>query len=204
MQTNAKSYSRTEKHACTVVSGQLPLRDMATLLQQAAPGSIMDPQAANMLGATLVFGTPANLAKLKADPEVVAMALERENQVDRPGVSPQLRQWLAIGERGASSESMVSHLLGLAGLHEGEHPHDMDDFRRCRLLVEQVPELAAKIEKLSPLSPEWAGIAPAWSQICDLMDRETPEWRSRTGNAKGAAQILRDAIAAGRQQGGQP
>lgn len=50
MQTNAKSYSRTEKHDCTVVSGQLPLRDMATLLQQAAPDSIMDPQAANMLG----------------------------------------------------------------------------------------------------------------------------------------------------------
>lgn len=203
MQSNAKSYIKTERHGCTVISGQLPLRDMATILQRATPGSIMDPQAANMLGAVLVFGTPPNLAKLKADQEVVTMALERENQIERPGVSQELRQWLAIGERGASSESIVSHLTGLPGLHQGEHPHDMDDFRRCRLLLEQVPELAARVHELSAISPAWAGIAPAWRKICEHMDQEAPDWQNKIGAAGKAGKILRDAIAAGRKQGDQ-
>lgn len=76
-------------------------------------------------------------------------------------------------------------------------------YRRCRLLLEQVPELAARVHELSAISPAWAGIAPAWRKICEHMDQEAPDWQNKIGAAGKAGKILRDAIAAGREQGDQ-
>lgn len=50
--------------------------------------------------------------------------------------------WLARGERGISSETIVSRLSGIpVGTYRwsSNYPHDPADFRRCELLLRWVP-----------------------------------------------------------------
>ena len=103
----------------------------------------------------------------------------------------ELTQWLLAGERGGSSETMVAHITGIAGMR-AMHPHDPDDFRRCRLLVERVPMIRGSLPKMASCSAEWARIIARWDDLCALMDSETPEWRQGVGSAPQTYKLLRD------------
>jgi hypothetical protein len=104
-------------------------------------------------------------------------------------VSAELTRWLVKGERGASSNAMVEHITGLGG--NTAHPYDPDDFRRCRLLVEQVPLIRFNIAEMATCSPAWARIISAWVELCALMDAEAPEWRQGRGSAPQTWALLR-------------
>jgi hypothetical protein len=99
--------------------------------------------------------------------------------------SAQLIDWLANGERGISSNTMVQHLTGIKTLRgfRGSHPLDPDDMTRCRYLIEDVPEIAEAFPRMATCSPEWAALVEHWQEICDLMDREAPKWRDNQGSA---------------------
>lgn len=99
--------------------------------------------------------------------------------------SSDMVNWLASGERGISSNTMFTHLTGINALRQWrmDVPHDPDDLRRCRLLLEQVPELAARFPLMRDVSPEWARLVNIWPELCAAMDAEVPDWRAGLSRA---------------------
>lgn len=75
---------------------------------------------------------------------------------------------------------------------ESDTPHDADDFYRCRRLLEQVPEFAARIDELRSISPAWDRIVSQWGALCTLMDSEVPRWREGKGDAPKTYDLLRE------------
>jgi len=114
-----------------------------------------------------------------------------------------LIEWLACGERGLSSNTMVTHLIGInamAGWTGGMcYPHDPDDLGRCRKLVEQVPEIREKFEDMSSCSPEWAGLVASWEELCSLMDSEAPDWWYGKGRAPETYRRMQEIITSARK-----
>lgn len=92
-------------------------------------------------------------------------------------------QWLATGERGTSSETIFTVLTGLQLLDDDEMSHPLDgcDFRRCCLLFDSCPELAARFDNMRPVAPEWNALVSAWYSIFAVMNSENPHWRDRAG-----------------------
>lgn len=101
--------------------------------------------------------------------------------------------WLASGERGLSSEAIVSNLTGQhvgRYWHGGDHPYDPSDFRRCELLLREVPIARLMFHRMAEVSPVWKALVEAWSEIVALMESEVPgvfETRSPNGRAPLAA-----------------
>ena len=91
-----------------------------------------------------------------------------------------LIEWLASGERGTSSDTMVTHLFGVdaLGRWSGSHPHDPADLRRCREFVARVPAVGALLPLMANCSPEWGALVAHWPELCALMDSELSGSRS--------------------------
>lgn len=160
-------------------------------------GAVMDPDVARMAGANLAAGQPEALAALRQRLEAGAL---QEQANANPGMSEAAVRWLAHGERGVSSETIFTRLTGVNALgtrsSRGDHPYDPSDFRRCRLLLEQVPELVPLLPKMAEMSPKWANLIQAWDEICKAMDLESPDWRE-PGNGQAAPtayQLIKKAI----------
>lgn len=82
--------------------------------------------------------------------------------------------WLGIGEQGLSSRAIFDKLLlGKVDRKFGvAYPLDPDDFRRCELLLRQVPELRSRLGEMADLSDQWAELVPRWTEIADLIEEE--------------------------------
>lgn len=115
-----------------------------------------------------------------------------------------LMRWLASGQRGVSSDTMVQHLTGLKTLRycRPDHPHDPDDLTRCRRLLEEVPELQAEFTRMTTCSGPWAELVEHWQELCDMMDAESPKWRDGTGSAPKTYSRMKALIDAGRRSDG--
>lgn len=175
------SYTVTERSGCRLVSGEVPLSAFTSLIDGMPKGAVMDPDAARMLGVKFAFGMPEDLEALKKDPLVLANA-RADAEVEGVGLSAEAREWLATGERGTSSETIFGRLTGVKFKTES-HPHDPEDLRRCRLLLEQIPEFRPRFAEVAKVSPEWAAIVAHWDELCSLMDTEAPKWRTKRGSA---------------------
>jgi hypothetical protein len=105
--------------------------------------------------------------------------------------------WLAGGERGTSSNTIFTRLVGFDALAGGSerHPRDPDDLRRCRLLLEQVPEVQGNFASMAEASPHWRALVGAWDEICGLMDEECPRWREAEGVASNTHDRMRSLYA---------
>lgn len=118
-------------------------------------------------------------------------------------VSDELVRWLANGRRGISSNAIVTHLTGIDADGRygwpGDHPHDPDDLWRCRLLLEQVPELRHELPRMASRSGVWAELVEHWQELCDLMDAEAPEWYSGKGSAPRTYALMKRLIRKGEQ-----
>ena len=144
-----------------------------------------------MAGASFAMGSPAALAALKARLEDGALAAVR---AANPSLSPEATAWLAGGERGVSSNTMFEYLTGVKATRGWgrSHPHDPGDFRRCRLLLERVPELVPLLPRMAEVSPVWAALVAGWDSLCATMDAECPYWRTgRGGSAPKTYEMMR-------------
>ena len=159
-----------------IVTGTVPVTDLVSLINSVPADSVMDMQLAQMLGANFVFGPKAELDAYRESAFVRNSALLRAKH-EMPEASDEVLNWLAFGERGASSNSMFRVMMDLPH-GRAEHPHDASDFRRCRLLLEAIPSIAHRLPMLSDASPEWAAIIAAWDSLCESLDAECPDWRS--------------------------
>lgn len=82
-----------------------------------------------------------------------------------------------------SSEAIFDRMTGIPVGHR-DHlrtPSDPSDLRRCRALLEAVPEFAARLDEMATVSTQWAKLCAAWSGLCALMDEEAPKWRAGEG-----------------------
>lgn len=85
-------------------------------------------------------------------------------------------QWWQQGERGRSSEAMAKHLH--ANRQEGHmpadldgcaHPIDPDDFRRCHLLLEWMPEYRIRLHHMQQLSTPWRNLVDHWEELTRML-----------------------------------
>ncbi len=106
--------------------------------------------------------------------------------------------WLAGGERGGSSNTIFTRLTGFDAMMgaSARHPRDPDDLRRCRLLLEQVPELRAGFSSMAGASTHWHALVTDWDGICRTMDEECPNWRDADGSAVKTYDRMRAALGA--------
>lgn len=86
--------------------------------------------------------------------------------------------WIAHGERGLSSEAIVRRLTGvhLSGRYWSgtDHPADPSDFRRCEMLLRQVPLARLTFPLMRDVSPVWARFVDAWDDLVALAEEECP------------------------------
>lgn len=54
---------------------------------------------------------------------------------------------------------------------KGHHPHDVDDFQRCRKLLMMMPEWRNSIHKMKDVSPIWSKLADHWDELDALYDQ---------------------------------
>lgn len=142
--------------------------------------AVIDTDTARLAGATFAFGSPDALDSLKA--RLLPDARSRV-ATDFPDLPAGAAEWLATGEQGLSSKTIFFHLSGHRPPGSGawrldHHPHDPADLRRCRLLLDAVPDFAARLPEMAEVSPAWAALVPRWAAICAQMDAEAPEWRA--------------------------
>ena len=107
-------------------------------------------------------------------------------------------EWLKKGERGISSESIFEAMTGLP-IGEWGHaaPRDPADVRRCRLLLESVPEWNHRFLEMADKSESWAAIVPLWVELCMTMDIESPDWRDGGGMAPKTYALMNRAASPG-------
>lgn len=105
-----------------------------------------------------------------------------------------LLEWLANGERGISSNTIVQHLTGIKtlGTWRKDIPYDPDDLRRCRLLLERVPALKERFHAMASCSADWERLVEKWDELCTLMDEESPFWRDGEGSAERTYEMMAD------------
>lgn len=87
-------------------------------------------------------------------------------------ITPNINEWLANGERGISSEAIVSHLTGInVGSRHwfSNHPSDPDDLRRCALLIKSAPEIRAELHRMGEVSEVWKKLVAEWDELVALM-----------------------------------
>lgn len=101
-------------------------------------------------------------------------------------ISQNLIAWLASGERGVSSNTIVERLTGISAVGDWgqDHPLDPADLMRCRKLLSQCPELRTDFHKMADCSDEWKALIENWDDLCQMMDREAPDWLNGQGRAK--------------------
>jgi hypothetical protein len=87
--------------------------------------------------------------------------------------------WLANGERGTSSETMFSILAQkIPGAPQLDpkwgpsHPLDPDDFRRCHLLLECVPDFRTMLDHMKDVSPVWAKLVENWDRLTEMLKEQ--------------------------------
>ncbi len=83
--------------------------------------------------------------------------------------------WLASGERGISSEAIVSHLTGQrVGRYRlrDDHPYDVGDLNRCVKLLDQHPVAKLVFPEMASRSSEWAALVEIWDELVALLREE--------------------------------
>lgn len=81
--------------------------------------------------------------------------------------------WLTHGERGVSSETIFQTIDGRIILkYEKGHPLDPDDFRRCYLLLETIPEWKEKLHLMKTVSPVWEALVDNWDKLTSLLEEQ--------------------------------
>lgn len=188
------------REGCRIVYGHMPLPEFLALMRQASDDEVLHPWTARMLEATAVIGLPAALARLRRRETPAAIERVRA-RLGRAALrlDPDALRWLAAGEHGPACLALFLLLTGVRPRHyrgtPRDFPRDAGAFRRCRLLIEQVPSLRQALAVLAERVheagvAEWAALAQAWDDICAHMDYEAPDWRQGAVKASGTTAVL--------------
>jgi hypothetical protein len=184
------SYTVVERSGCRIVFGALPVQSLLALSDGLSPDAVMDAHVARLLGATFAIGNVAALEALANDPDVLREARARA-EPHIQGLSVNAADWFVQGERGASSDAMFHVFTGRCEASSA-HPSDPADLRRCRLLLEQVPEFGPRLPEMRHLSPCWARLCDNWDSLCAVMDEEESAWRAGLRSAPSTYRAMKE------------
>ena len=112
----------------------------------------------------------------------------RASLYEREDIRQRAMDWLSGRDTGLSSQAMCLTLLG-GKVRWPHHPHDPADLGRCLRLLQVVPEWRGRLNEVAALSPEWAALVGAWSEIEALYREEEP-----SGTAPRCYERMRDLL----------
>jgi hypothetical protein len=197
-ETDEVRYKIVQTQGCALTFGSLPMSALPELLESAPADSMLDSTVARMAGANLACGLPHDLDILSA--RLRPAAIERTRAYYKGSeLSDAAIEWIAVGDRGNSSDALFYALSGIRPDELGSrgvtaHPSDTSDLIRCRRMLEKLPELAATFRTKAPvMSSHWAGICAAWDKLCACMDSECANWRDKPASAPKLDAMLREA-----------
>ena len=84
-------------------------------------------------------------------------------------------RWLASGDTGASSKTILRHMLGLPQDGYESEPADEGDLGRCLRLLRLIPEWQPRMAEMAELSNAWAALVPHWDELAALLVSEIGE-----------------------------
>lgn len=96
--------------------------------------------------------------------------------------------WKDRGEHGVSSETIYSAFCG-GSPRSVDVPHDPDDFRRCKLLLDIIPEWRADLGKIKTVYPWFAPLIDNWDEIERLFVLE-----EKSGKAAKCYEFMRPLV----------
>jgi hypothetical protein len=172
------TFSVTTQESCTIIKGSVPMMIMTRLMYGQPKDCAIDTHLGSLFGATLVFGTPENLKKLRT------LAPQRpvdEARFSRSQLTPGAREWIQTGEHGMSSVYLFWALTGysMAGSEPPSHvPVDPADLRRCILMLDTC-ELNDKFAEFAfPDSAiGWSSLQAQWEQLVSTFTGEVPDFQ---------------------------
>lgn len=94
--------------------------------------------------------------------------------------------WLAFGERGASSEAIAFKMLGKDGKWPAWTPSDPSDFKRCLKLLRDVPEIRPRLHEMRDVSERWAKLIDRWDEVEACFMEEVSGWLDDKDQRKSA------------------
>lgn len=172
------TFSVTTQEGCTIVKGSVPMMMMANLMKGQPKDSVIDMHLGSLFGATLVFGSPENLKKLRG------LAPQRpvdETRFSRSQLTPGARKWIQAGEHGMSSVYLFWALTGysMTGSEPSCHvPIDPADLRRCILMLDTCELNADFTEFAFPDSATgWSKLQDRWEQLVSTFTVEVPDFQ---------------------------
>jgi hypothetical protein len=154
-----------------LLSGSLDVDFLEIVEKVCGDDAVVDTDLARMAGMSFACGKKETLEKLKLKLSPGALLIETE-KLENKNLSLAAIQWLAIGERGRSSNAIFFNTIGAGIGSETAHPIDASDFRRCRLLVDSVPEIKERLWMMRDVSFWWKAIINHWDDICKKMDND--------------------------------
>lgn len=94
-------------------------------------------------------------------------------------ITPNINNWLARGDRGSSSETIVQHLTGVnvAGMWGMTAPADQSDLSRCIKLIEAAPEIKEEFYRMREVGKVWSRFVDEWEDLVSLFLTECPNHR---------------------------
>jgi len=98
-------------------------------------------------GSCIAFATTNTKARWQAVPA---------SQMEVAAMKDKVLKWLLNGRVGLSSKAMAAHLCGFPC--EGDYPIDPDDFNRCVMFLDAVPEARALLPKMAEVNRYWAAL----------------------------------------------
>ena len=104
---------------------------------------------------------------------------ERENEM----------WWLTNGEHGISSKTMFYYLTDskiVAKPDRTDTPSDPDDFRRCHLLLQAIPQYEHKLDRLRAVNAVWAALVDNWPKLTEMLLE-----RMKTRKANGMYEFMK-------------
>ena len=107
-----------------------------------------------------------------------------------------MTMWLALGERGISSEAIALTTLGVHPIgHRASWPLDPGDLRRCLLLLEEVPETREKgLLVLAKRCPKWAALVKVWDRLSETLRSEIGGTLPQYGSAPKTYAMIQEAL----------
>lgn len=92
-------------------------------------------------------------------------------------IADRVAWWRDRGEHGVSSETIYSAFAGGRPRHV-DVPHDPDDFSRCKLLLDLIPEWRSDLGKVVKVYPWFSPMIEKWAEIDAAYEMEkSRQWK---------------------------
>lgn len=104
--------------------------------------------------------------------------------------------WTRSPERTKASDTLFSYLSGhdIRADHKDHHPTTIAELRSCRLMLEDLPHLRPKLNRMAHVNKYWLELVNFWDDLCFIHEIDDDNWRAECGKAKNAQHMLNNLI----------